>query len=306
LQCRNYSCLVKWKPSDSGITRLTIEEVKFLPETALSSPKEWNEMVSVKFEGQELPRGDAIDFAVSNQQVIRNGEIVPVVHYCDQFGDIRHLILMPNLNPPEELYPGEPTKGGAYRPRWFFGQDQYGDIWLGEQEFIDDKGRNLLRAALNGPVLLPNSSGASPEQIRGAMRLKGYREVPSPLKPLEPGEWRLVKLTPQQTLINIYFKRSSYAWNILGLSKDNRRIYSLVCKGRPGETGYIIEDAAKLLKDVGAWNALLIDEGGDTFQKVIGDDGKLHDKVLRERQRLRAFFIFAKRRGTSQGKGGER
>ena len=254
-----------------------------------------NDMVSVKFRDNWLPRGDAIDFAVSNQQIIRHGEIVPITHYCHQFGDVRHLIQMPNVNDRRQLYPEETINAkGSYLPRWLFGRKQYGDIWLGEKEFIEDRERNLLRSALSCPIMLPNASGASQKQIRGAMRVAGYSEVPNPLKHLKPGEWRFVHVTPQELFIDIYFKRNTYAWNILGLSKDKRHIYSLVCRGRPGVTGYILEDAAKLLLDVGAWDALLMDQGGDTFQRIIGHELQLDDQVERYRQRLRAVLIFAK------------
>lgn len=68
-------------------------------------------------------------------------------------GDLRHLIQMPNLNPPKPLYPGEsPGPGGRYRLRRYFNQDLFDDVWFGEEAFLRDHTQNLLRAALSGPA----------------------------------------------------------------------------------------------------------------------------------------------------------
>ncbi len=92
---RTYSCLVKWKPTQAGVNRFTIEDVRFSPNPGDDS----NKMVWVHYRDQWLPRGKAVDFAVSSQQVIRNGQIVPAYTINHQFSDFRHLIRMPNLNP---------------------------------------------------------------------------------------------------------------------------------------------------------------------------------------------------------------
>lgn len=295
LEYRTYSCLVKWKASQGGVGRVTIEEVKFHRKRQVRDP---NEMVWVRFGDRWLPRGDLIEFAVSNQQVIRNGELVPIVTTCHQFGDLRHLIRMPNLNPDGLLYPGEPPKSGVYyRPREYFGKDQWGDIWLGEAAFLQDKTGNLLRAALSGPVFLEFPPGANTQRLRGAMELAGYREVTSALEPLMPGNWRFICRTPQETVLEIYFKRNPYAWTMIGLSPDNRRILCLACMGKEEGLGYTLEQAAEVLLQAGVWNALLIDEGADVFQKVRwGDDKTLTNMMSRQlRRRVRATFIFARR-----------
>lgn len=292
LEHRTYSCLVKWKASCSGAGRVTIEEIRFRRRSLIKEP---NEMAQVRFEGRWLPRGDMIEFAVSNQQVIRDGELVPVVTICHQFGDLRHLIQMPNLNPNRPLYPGElPGPGGRYRPRMYFGQDQFGDIWFGEEAFLEDRTQNLLRGALSGPVFLDFPPGADEKRLRGAMNLAGYREVAGALEPLSPGNWRFVRRSPGVRVVEIYFKRNTYGWTMIGLSPDNRWALCLACTGRPGETGFTLEQAAVILRRVGAWNALLMDEGADVFQKVRGEDGRLTDMVPRIRRRLRATFIFAR------------
>jgi hypothetical protein len=299
VEYRTYSCLVKWKPSEAGTRRLTIEECRFRrPRQAI----ETNEMVSVRFGDEWLPRGDSIEFAVSNQQVIRDGQLAPIVTSCHQFGDLRHLLQMPNLNPAGALFPGEPAGGGGhFRPREYFGKEQFGDIWCGEEAFIDDRTQNLLRAALTGPIFLDFPAGSNEKRLRGALSLSGYRETERALEPLTPGAWRFVKRSSQETVVEVFFKRNTYAWSMIGLSPDNRRILCLACNGRPGVTGYTVEQAAEILRSAGAWNALLIDEGADVFQRVRDAGGRLTDMVDRLRRRLRGTFIFATRRESPSG-----
>jgi hypothetical protein len=282
---------VKWKQSESKKAQITIEDLRFKNEERAQGP---NDRVRVRFGDDWLPRGDLIEFAVSNQQVIRDGKIVPIVTTCHQFSDLRHLLMLPNLNPAGPLFLGEPIKpNGGYRPRQFFGQEQFEDIWLGEADFLRDV--NLLRAALSGPVLLSYSSlGASPESLRGALTRVGYKEVFSDLEPLWPGDWRFVKRSPTESVLEVHLKRNTYGWTMIGLSSDNRRILCLACAGQAGHTGYTLEQAANFILQAGARNALLIDEGNDVFQRVLWDGAKMTDMVPLKRRRLRSLFIFGR------------
>lgn len=296
MEQRTYSCLVKWKSTGSETSGMSIEEVRFHRRSNVTTP---NEMLWVQYGNTWLPRGDQVAFAVSNQQVIRDGELVPVVASCHQFGDLRHLISMPNLNPNGPLYPSEPrTSGGGYRPRRYFHGEKYGDLWFGEQQFLADSRRNLLRAALAGPVVMELPAGASQLQIRGAFSLSGYRELTSGTLALAQGDWRFLPVSGVPKGVEVFFKRSPYGWSMIGLSVDNRRLLWLACTGLAGRQGYLVEEAAEILKKAGAHNALLIDEGFDVFQTVRDDRGMRY-LVPRDpnkaRRRLRATFIAAQR-----------
>jgi hypothetical protein len=115
-------------------------------------------------------------------------------------------------------------------------------------------------------------------------------------------------------LVEIYFRHNTYSWSMIGLNKDRTKIFAMACEGDPGKSGYTLESAAKLLKEVGVYDALLIDEGLDVFQlsdigeitlpKIKVADGsdlfvrvpssdRLKGKKL-ARTRLRATFIFAR------------
>jgi hypothetical protein len=292
LRYRTYSCLVKWKPSESRRGQLTIEDLRFNYEEIA---QESNNIVRVRFGDAWLPRGDLIDFAVSNQQVIREGQIVPVTTICNQFSDLRHLLMLPNLNPKGPLHSGETSRpDGGYRPRQYFGREQPEDIWLGEADFLRDI--NLLRAALSGPVFIPFPPGATRLSLRGALKQVGYQEVLSDLEPLSPGGWRFVERSPTEEVLEVYFKRNTYGWTMIGLSSDNRRLLCLACTGQAGRTGYTLEQAADFLLQAGARNALLVDEGNDVFQRVRWDGGDMLDMIPSKRRRLRSIFIFARPR----------
>jgi hypothetical protein len=264
---------------------MTIQEVKFRrPDLIYES----NQIVEVRYDRRWLPRGDFIEFALSNQQVIRDGKVVPVVTTCHQFSDLRHLLLLPNLNPKKSLYIGE-----AKSERRYFGNPPLGDVWFGEKAFIEDTSRNLLRAALSSPVKLEFSAVADERRLRGALQLAGYQEMTDALESLPPGYWRFIHQTQLTKVVEIYFKRNTYGWTMVGLSQDNTRLLCLACKGVPGQTGYTLEEAAEVLLQAGAWNALLIDEGLDVFQFMRGADGELRPIIEPRRNRLRASFIMA-------------
>jgi hypothetical protein len=293
---RVYTCLVKWKARIGNGQVVSIEDVRF------SRSVDGTPGVRVFWNGQWLPRGDEIDFAASNQRVIRDGEVVPALETCHQFGDIRHLLQTPNMNPAGALYPGEPRRRDGQFERTYFSQSPRAEVWLGEYEFIADSSRNLLRAALSGPVVFEWGlrSGASEPQVRGALTLARYREVAVPNRLLRPGEWRFTYGKSENSIaaIEIFFRRNRYGWTMLATSRDGRRLLGMACHGFPGDQrGHTLEEAATIFARAGAYNALLIDEGQDAFQIVGGVD-----QIERNRRRLRACFVFAKR--DAQQKGG--
>ena len=294
LELRTYSCLVKWRPVEGGVPRFSIQEVRFKPWNQMTGT---NQMVWLQYsDGEWLPRGESIEFAVSSQQVIRNGQIVPLVLNCDQFSDLRHLIQLPNINPPRPLFAGEPIQYRNYSSK-----QREGDIWFGERQFLADEPRNLLRAALSYPVILDFRT-VGDERLRGALEQAGYHETKDPLVRLVPGSWRFVPRSSTVDSVEIFFKRNVYGWTMIGLSEDKNRLICLACTGKPGSEGYKVEEAAEILMRAGAWDALLVDEGLDVFQLMLAESGQLTPMVRSDRRRLRACFIMARRRATKSAK----
>jgi hypothetical protein len=292
---RRYSCLVKWKAIGTGRPRLSIEEVRFSRLSEIERGKT-NNLVAIRDGDCWLPRADSIEFAVSNQQIIRDGKVVSAIESCHQFGDLRHLLQLPNLNPDALLLPGETR---PFQRRRLFGVEQRSDIWLGEKFLIAKN--NLLRAALSGPITISVPQDCRPDHLRAALSYARYEEVLSPTAPLAVGQWRETDLKEDVINIEIHFRRNRYAWNMLGLTQDHTQLLSAAFDADPKiGSGFVLEDAAAILRDYGAWDALLVDEGADVFQLVDHGSGDL-DRILDlKRTRLRAVFIVGKRTAKQQ------
>jgi hypothetical protein len=305
---RTYSCLVKWLP-ERGPARmpyseLSIEDVRF---NAHASDK--NSMAFTFTGADWAARGDAIDFAVYGQQIVRAGEPTGVSRIAHEFSDLRHIVQMPNLNP-RDPFDGE-TSG---YPRSYFASKQYADVWFGEAQLIDD--RNYQRLACLGPIFLSRlyrGLSVPVDQLRGAMARANYTEVTAPRKDLDEGEYRFVP--EDDTLVEIHFKRNTYGWSMLGLNQARDKLIALACAGRPGgiagKDGYTLAQAADKLIEAGAHDGLLIDEGADVFQLAALDPGPatpaLAEMVPLLRNRLRATFIFARPKSpTPAGSGSAR
>jgi hypothetical protein len=107
--------------------------------------------------------------------------------------------------------------------------------------------------------------------------------------------------------VEVYLRRNTYGWTMIGLTRGNDKILGLACEGDPAtRTGHILEEAASKLRAVGAHNAFLMDEGADVFQlallglsgpkaTVAGGGPTLDITVSLKRTRLRATFLFARR-----------
>ncbi len=310
---RTYSCLVKWR-DPSLPDRISIEDLRFDP-NALPP----NNMVWKRRSSGWVTCGNDIEFAVSNQQVIRNGQIVDISRLTQEFSDLRHLVRLPNLNPnlPLPLISGRgrPLRVNldAGRPRRYFGRDQGDDIWFGEAQLINDI--NLQRAAMIGPVFLSRTYdglGASLDQVRSAMGLSPggwYREVTDPRIPLRRGQYRVVPY--DDTQIEVFLWRNKYPWSMIGMHQNGQEILCLACQADLGRyIGLTLEDAARCLQAAGARDALLIDEGQDVFQAALinavgpvatvasGPPDLVVTIPLGQNRgpRLRATFIFAKQR----------
>jgi hypothetical protein len=301
VQDRVYTCLIKWKRTDlQPRPQLSIENVRFQP---YPGPDD-HRMVWIHYDSRWVPCGDRIEFAVSNRQVIRDGRLVPIDEISERFSDLRHLIAMPNLNPQNELFAGEPPNpGGSHRPRTYFGQPQYSDVWLGENVFLRDV--NMRHLALNRSVELEFPPGADSARLRGALQQTHYLETTNGAPPSKPGEWRFVQIDPLTQRLDIYFRPNIYGWSMIGLTKDRSQILCLACTAdHRTRQGYTLTQAAEILLENGAHDALLIDEGQDVFQSVwwqgYGDPEHPLDpdeRVLRSRKQLRSTFIIAKQRG---------
>ena len=251
---------------------------------------------------------EAIDFVVSGKPLLSSaGEPIPLNQVTHFFADLRHLFSLPKLTPTTEI-------GG---PVVMFGREVTGDLWLGEKQLLDDV--NLQRAACRGPVLLDRLYGGlsvTASYLENVLRGAGYRKKSGGPVEWKPGDFRIDR---EGTAFEIYFKEAAYPWNILAVGEygkgENRSgqsvMLSFVCGGLSGRAHFTLRRAIDELRrradehNIDLKGAVLLDEGGDVFQKVdYNGTGALqatpldplpYNGVLACQRRLvRCCFFFAK------------
>jgi hypothetical protein len=267
LHQREYFTLLKWHANARGVERYSMELARF------ARPPARRGALEILWDDHWIAVQERIAFALTGQPVVRDGCVVPVREYCDNFADFRHLLRLINLNPDTA--------------------DPLHDVWLGEFEMQKDAQRNVLRAALDGEVWLPRPEWSGVQltevELRAAFDRHGYREAARP-GALAAGFWCA---TPN--FIAVHFKRAVYPWCMVGLSADGLRMYWLTCDGDiPQHAGFTIEQAAQILVDAGAEHAVLVAQGYDAFQAAdIAGTGRLIDPLQRAhfRRRTRATLL---------------
>jgi hypothetical protein len=269
---RQYTCLVKYNDGKLQIETLVFNFLK-------------GRITSIQARRDIT---DEVEFAVYGTQVLRNGELVDFSGIVEQIADVRHLFKLPNLNPPSQTS-NEPTN----RPRRFFGERQYDDVWFGEAELL--KNLAMRRAALSEPVLLNRQfehMGADPDYIREIFGKQGYREYTHGDRFLRysDGSWRFREETDELAEVKLF--RNVYAYSLLGLDGAGNAL-ALAVGGLAGRRGQTLESAVQNIRAYGAVNALLMDQGDDVFQYALSSNGQYEARVRFLRPQMRAVFVFA-------------
>lgn len=269
---RQYTCLVKYSDGNARIESVIFNFLK-------------KRIFSV---AGRKDITDEVEFAVYGTQVLRNGELVGLSGIVEQIADVRHLFKLPNLNPPTQMN-NEPHS----RPRRFFGERQFDDVWLGEAELLTNLA--LRRAALTEPVLLNRQfehMGADPDYVREIFGKQGYREdtLGDRFLRYNDGTWRFREETDE--LIEVKLLRNVYSYSLIGVDKQGNTL-ALAVGGLAGRRGQTLEAAVENIRSYGAVNALLIDQGDDVFQYAVSSNGIYEPRVKLLRPQLRAVFVFA-------------
>jgi hypothetical protein len=165
-----------------------------------------------------------------------------------------------------------------------------------------------LRCTVSVPVAFELSElGGTEEQIEFALRghepgakeikdahytqTKWYCEEKNPLAVLNPGTWRKLD-EGRKVWYEIRFRANEISSSMVGLTHAGD-ILMMACRSPySNRKGWTIERAAEHLKDRGAVDALLIDEGTDVFQCLTDAAHQLWPK----RRQVRACFIFASKK----------
>ena len=303
---RTYSCLVKWKsPITIGTgatqraTRYTIQDLRF--NRYAFNQDHYSKMVVVDQNEQGI--ADRIEFAVFGQHLVKDSVVVPdLEEQVHQFGDIRHVFQLPNINPEEKLFDDDPGF-----PRTYFGRAQEADLWFGEAQLLES--RNLRTSALRGSIELDlRRPGVSVELLRAALEASGYREIDSDKRVLTrqaldsssgyQSEWRLVEDSPHR--IEILLKENIYPCTMVGTRKDGG-VSLLAWKGvYSKQPGWTLRMAASHIAEQSVTDAILCDEGGDVFQYFReNEDAELQSIIQPGRSQHRAVLIAATKTGDS-------
>jgi len=326
LNDRTYTCLIKWRlpRNDERLISLSertrvvypyqIAQVRFKAPSLEIGPADRH----VFLDGE--PIGHMIEFAVYGQQLVRAGELVRLHSVVHEFGDIRHIYMLPNINRDDD-YRQESEDLGipeyAQVPRSLFNQRTRDDVWLGEAALIQGD-RNLRVAALEQSIQLDKRQLGAPEEwidivlAREDKKLFTYSQA-DPV--LFSGQWRWVA-EGRRKWLEVFFLRARYPCTMIGVKAadegrssriqqglvDTEHVFFLAHGHNYDWQGCSLEETAEYLRDQGSWNALLFDEGNDVFQMVSAPlTNELKERVPLKRNQLRCVFWAEENASEDQG-----
>lgn len=254
-----YSCLVVKREGYQA--KVSIENLHFKYQKGL--PRVFSAI-------DETDVTDEIEYATFGQRLIDNGQLLDVDQLCDmakneQFYDLRHLLLFGRLP---------------------FGEKRWMDAGLAA--FWNQEGRlkdKELVAAIKGEPISLNVSQFSEKDVVKALLDKGYKRSENVSK---QGHFKLEKGE-----LTIVFRYGIYPHNMIGIRKDGK-LLSVVIRGLSNRVGVTIFGASKIMKMLGAEDALLIDNGGDVMMS-FGDEIAL-GSAEGERKKLKSMILFVARK----------
>lgn len=326
LHDRVYTCLLKWscEVNEAPLVEIAkthrvvhpyqIADVRFhAPSLEVGRPDGHVFLVASDPEQRDEPIGHLLEFAVYGQQLYRAGNPTALRSLVREFGDLRHIYKLSNLNRKQDY--GQELRNAEISeydtiPRNLFNHIVRNEIWLGEAELIQGD-RNLKVAALNQSLQLDlKHLGAPEEWIEVVLNHEEKEEIYCKVnrEVLHHGEWRWV--TEGQTkLLEIFFQRNQYPCSMIGIKAEDEEkrsfrhhrdvvirtkfIYFLAHGHQYNWEGCTIEEAAQFLNEEGASDILMFDEGNDVFQiyrTTSNPSTSLVETVPFKRDQLRCVF----------------
>jgi hypothetical protein len=177
-----------------------------------------------------------------------------------QFYDLRHLFLFGRMPAGEK--------------RWL-------DAGLGA--FWDDGILNIktVEAAMEGDPIQVDVRQFSEAAVLSAMDAKGYDRVDSPK---ERGQFSM-----KNGKLTMVLSDGIYPHNIIGIRRDGI-VISVVLRGLSNRLGVSILGAGEIMENLGAQDAVILDNGGDVMMNFCGD--QVLGSAEGERNRLRSIMLF--------------
>jgi hypothetical protein len=194
-----------------------------------------------------------VECATFGQQVVKGGapldrEGLIAKAAAGEFADLRHLFLFPRLPLGEE--------------RW---------IDAGLAAMYNESGRQnpaAVEAALRGSAIEVDVTQFPECALRHALAVKGYRDFE-----LRDGVLRFV------------LRPGIYPHNMIGIREDGT-VISVAVQGLSNRVGVTVAEAAGIMQELGAADALLLDNGADV---AMARGGEL---IVGGRERLRSVLFF--------------
>ncbi|MBW8874749.1 MAG: hypothetical protein JF614_07265 [Acidobacteria bacterium] len=221
---------------------------------------------------------DCIEFAIFGKSILWEGDVVKKSTIVEQFRDIRHVFLLPDVSKAKDTRQSPVFTG--------FGYDTSGSFWLLEAALR--KNSNLARLACYAPISVPvHELGATRHDIEAQLgESKYYQACESPRAVRRAGQYCL-----HGKELYIYLRASPYPCTILAIGSqvpdktESESLYLLafgheVALGEFRGGFRLWEDCAQILKGLGARYALGMDEGFDVFQLLLRNAG--HKKAFEE------------------------
>jgi len=258
MQNRPYTSLVVRKPGEGK--RVSIDTLRYeCPPAAVTIRNGAGADITAQ-----------VECATFGQHLVRDGEAIgdaelKAMALAGQFYDLRHLFLF-----------GRIRMGTRDEQRW---------LDAGLAAFWDGHGgldTDCLERAMDGQSIDVDVSSLDSAAIHLAMDEKGYDQA---VEPRQPGQY-----TVKGGRMRVVLLEGIYPHNLIGIRRDDS-VISVVLRGQSNRVGVTICGAAKIMRDLGAWNALLLDNGGDVVM-ALGDEHIL-EPAQRGRTEWRSVLFFA-------------
>jgi len=272
---QKYTMIVRWKDKEKGITS---EDVTFEKE------KTTNE-VKVYIKGLEGDQAGNIELAFFGERLIHKGKPVSWEEIYNQFDDMFHLYLFP------QIVQDKAWKDGI----------GWTELFLSLPKKDHPVDRKKLLDVLNNDGLLENidlqpyfNDGYTLEQIKEyglEAEHRGYWEKEGK-GPLKEGEYSIV----DNRFLNVRLIKSRYPHNLIGITKRGNIVMINLTGDKGKEIGYTIEEVQAIVaKESSKRNdpiqeLFLLANGPDVIKRV---NGKFVSKTAGARDKVTAVIVLA-------------
>ena len=321
LDDREYSCLISWEDSVDGDLA---EKLARYSDHVFSTGAGLTPGISIgRLRINQYGSGDRVRlnlseeaievdrfvrFAVYGKPLAWGGKVLQARRIAREFSDVRHLLALPNMNPPsnqaspeqliddwgnarnralelgfQDLMGPHITSMFQQQPRYMFGVLAEHDVWLAERVLVESD--VLLQSACEHAIEIPLSElGASWDWITVCLMRNGYEFKKHRETVTEPGEFTWDTIDPANKRLVVFFGQAIYPCTLVGIGRlggnwapdDSQAAGSddlfLLAWGHEFakmDQKYSVFDCARYLVDLGAQAVLLMDEGRDVFQFVF-------------------------------------